>query len=65
MSNISIIGTGNMADAIGTLAINGGNTVEAAEATKNTQSPVPNARRAPARSDSAPADSSSAANMSV
>ncbi|GAA1157291.1 NAD(P)-binding domain-containing protein [Kribbella jejuensis] len=28
MSSISIIGTGNMADAIGTLAVAGGNTVE-------------------------------------
>jgi hypothetical protein len=38
---------------------------QAAEAATNTESPAANARRAPARSDSEPADSSSAANMSV
>jgi hypothetical protein len=38
---------------------------QAAEATTNTDSPAANARRAPPRSDSAPADSSKAANISV
>jgi hypothetical protein len=37
----------------------------AAEASTNTTSPAPNARRAPSRSDSDPADNSSAANISV
>src|SRR6185437_9649816 len=38
---------------------------QAAEATTNTDRPAANARRAPIRSDSDPADSSSAANISV
>ena len=42
-----------------------GATPQAADATANKTSPAANARRAPIRSASAPADSSSAANISV
>lgn len=38
---------------------------QAAEATTNTASPVVKARRAPTRSESAPAENNSAANRSV
>lgn len=42
-----------------------GASPHAADAATNKPIPMPNARRAPARSENAPADSSSAANSSV
>src|SRR6516164_3337676 len=53
------------ANRAATSALMAGASPHAAEARTNTASPAPNARRAPNRSDTDPADSSRAANISV